>query len=255
MPLKIILAFLIRDFKIEKAYRLHFLVKLATVGFQFAVFFFLGKMVNENYFPFVFTGLLFSKIFEFTLSGITDSIRQEQHWGTLESLLLCPKGHQRILFSMFASKTVLFFFEFLAYILIGVFFFGISLSLLKIFYLVLFWLVVIFSFYGLGLLNASYVLVFKRGDPAGWLISTLTDLLSGVYFPSNLLPLWLVKISYLLPTTYALAFIRQLLFDGTLNPGYLLIVFFSGFILYIAGTACLKLALNSCKKNGTLGSY
>src|SRR3989339_462563 len=214
---KLFSAFLIKDFLIEKAYRMHFLVKIASAFLQLAVFFYLGRMISPDYFPFLFIGILFSRVFDFTITSLTDSVRQEQHWGTLESIFLAPVTPVRAAFLLFTPKLVLFALEFFAYLALGVFVFGLNLAFIKLLLILFFFAVVIMCFYGLGLLNAAYVLAFKRGDPAGWLMSTLVGLLSGVYFPVSALPAWLVKVSYLLPTTYALSFIRKVSLENTFS--------------------------------------
>ena len=55
---------------------------------------------------------------------------------------------------------------------------------------------------GLGLVSAGVVLIAKQGDPVALTIGLLTGLLSGVYYPPEVLPGWLRVISYLLATTY-----------------------------------------------------
>lgn len=255
MELKIVKAFLVRDFLIEKAYRLHFLVKTSSVFFQLAIFYYLGKLIGTDYFPFVFIGILFSKTFDFTISCLTDAIRQEQHWGTLESVFLSPLKQNNVTFSLFTSKLLFFLLEFIIYLLIGILVFGFNISLTNFLILFIFFSITIFSFYGLGLMNAGYVLAFKRGDPSGWLVSTLVDLLSGVYFPLNILPGWIVKISYILPTTYALSFIRKLVLEHKFSIIDLGVMVFCGIVFFISGRLCFSKAFDYCRKKGTLGTY
>jgi len=61
---------------------------------------------------------------------------------------------------------------------------------------------------GMGLASAGFVLVTKQGDPVSWIVAAVTGLLGGVYFPVDLLPQWLSRIAFSLPTCRALAVVR-----------------------------------------------
>jgi ABC-2 type transport system permease protein len=44
------------------------------------------------------------------------------------------------------------------------------------------------AFSSIGILSATFTLVFKRGDPLLWLFGGLSWLLGGVYYPIDILP-------------------------------------------------------------------
>ena len=54
----------------------------------------------------------------------------------------------------------------------------------------------------------------KRGDPFGWAIRVSSVVLSGVFYPTSVMPDWLHTISQLLPLTHALELIRRSLLNG-----------------------------------------
>src|SRR5205814_7317310 len=66
----------------------------------------------------------------------------------------------------------------------------------------------------LGILSASFAMVFKRGDPFGILLGTGSALFSGVFFPTQLLGSGFGAISRMLPPTYGLDGIRRVLIEG-----------------------------------------
>jgi ABC-2 type transport system permease protein len=70
------------------------------------------------------------------------------------------------------------------------------------------------SLSSLGIISASIILYFKKGDPLSWLAVTLSGLLSGVYFPVKILPPSLQKISNFIPLTYILRALRVSLLQG-----------------------------------------
>jgi ABC-2 type transport system permease protein len=69
----------------------------------------------------------------------------------------------------------------------------------------------------LGILSASFAMVFKRGDPFGIFLGTGSALFSGVFFPTQLIGEYagrLASISRILPPTYGLDGIRRVLIEG-----------------------------------------
>lgn len=63
----------------------------------------------------------------------------------------------------------------------------------------------------LGTLAASFLILFKRGDPVVALFHLAASLLGGALFPISVLPDWIRWASYLVPHTYVISAERQLL--------------------------------------------
>lgn len=81
----------------------------------------------------------------------------------------------------------------------------------------LFYLVFVFTCFGIGLAGAStfFTLEVKQGrEPLTWLVDVLARIFSGVYYPLTILPPALVPVSLLLPHTYALDGIRRVMISG-----------------------------------------
>jgi ABC-type polysaccharide/polyol phosphate export permease len=70
---------------------------------------------------------------------------------------------------------------------------------------------------GIGLISASMITIigaWKGTEPVRWLVGVLTGLVSGVYFPFEVLPEQLQMISRVLPQTYAMRIARLALLQG-----------------------------------------
>jgi ABC-2 type transport system permease protein len=63
----------------------------------------------------------------------------------------------------------------------------------------------------LGTFAASFLILFKRGDPVVMLFSLAAGVLGGALFPVSVLPEWIRWVSYLVPHTYVISAERQLL--------------------------------------------
>jgi ABC-2 type transport system permease protein len=116
----------------------------------------------------------------------------------------------------------------------------------------------VLCFLGVGILSASFILVYKTGNPFGWILGTVSGLLGGVVFPVALLPPWIRWVSSLLPVTYALDGMRKCLlasagFAEVLPDIAALAVF--NIILLPASLIAFRLAVRKAKRDGTLSHF
>jgi len=163
------------------------------------------------------TGLAVLNYFMTGFSSLANSIRQEQMQGTLESVLLTPINLPTVIVASsawdFLETT---FFSFL-YLFFGWVFFGVHYKG-SFFLALVFLLLTTVVLACLGILSASFAMVFKRGDPFGIFLGAGSALFSGVFFPTQLLKTYagskLGNISLILPTTHGLDGIRQVLIEG-----------------------------------------
>ncbi len=141
------------------------------------------------------------------------AIRAEQTQGTLESVLLTPISVPTVIVASSAWDFVQATFYSFLYLFFGWLFFDVQYKgsyALALVFLVLTTLVLA----SIGILSASFAMVFKRGDPFGLILGTGSALFSGVFFPTQLLGKGFGAISRLLPATYGLDGIRRVLIEG-----------------------------------------
>src|SRR4029453_16049619 len=222
-----IFAFVARDFRLFVSYRMQFVLRVISILAVVTTLFFISKIFAGFTDPQFaqwrdplatwLTGLAVLNYFMKGFSSLANSIRQEQMQGTLESVLLTPINLPTVIVASSAWDFVqATFFSFL-YLFFGWFFFNVhyvgSFSLA-----VVFLLLTTFVLACLGILSASFAMVFKRGDPFGMFLGTGSALFSGVFFPTQLLKTYagpkLGNISLILPTTHGLDGIRQVLIEG-----------------------------------------
>jgi ABC-2 type transport system permease protein len=110
-------------------------------------------------------------------------------------------------------------------------------------------------FASLGVLSASFLMVWKRGDPVGLLMGGLMTLFGGVFYPVSAMPEWLQRISYVLPITYGLDGIRGVLLRGAgVSEVWPQIVVLLGFVAVLTPLAmyCFGWAVHRAQRDGTL---
>ena len=265
----IIKSFIIKDILLMMSYRFHFLLNLFGVFFVLFTFYFISKMFGEsaspylkpyggNYFTFVLLGVAFSRYQETALNSFNMALRREQLLGTIESILIAPPSITLMIFCMaiwsFIYTSIIVF----LYLTLGIVFFDVSIVKPDIIAIVILLFLSIVSFSSFGIISASFIILFKKGDPLTRLFSSLSVLFGGVYFPIEVLHPKIVFISKLIPMTYSLQGLRMALLKGhTLSQLtyeikalvlFIVIVFPIAFILF-------KFSINKVKKNGTMIHY
>jgi ABC-2 type transport system permease protein len=222
-----VFAFLARDFRLFVSYRMQFFLRVLSILGVVTTLFFISKIFagftdarfSQWRDPLAawLIGLAVLNYFMTGFSSLATAIRQEQMQGTLESVLLTPINLPTVIAASsawdFVQATL---FSFL-YLLFGWLFFDVHFVgsfLLALVFLLLTTLVLAC----LGILSASFAMVFKRGDPFGMLLGSGAALFSGVFFPTQLINEHagekLGTISRLLPTTYGVDGIRRVLIEG-----------------------------------------
>lgn len=244
-------------------------MSIIGIFFSALTFFFIAKLFGKaaaphlqeyggEYFPFVLIGIAFSTFLGVGLGTSASMLRQEQMLGTLEAMLITPTRASSITIYLTLWNFIYSSFNILVYLLIGRIIFGLRFSVSQPLLILIIFFLSILSFSSLGIISSCFVMIFKRGSSINWIISSLFDLLGGVYYPITILPVPLPVVSQFLPITHALKALR-----GVLLAGYSFsqvkneIMALTGFALILFPSAMLifELALKWAKKAGSLGQY
>jgi len=263
------LAFIKRDFLIAKSYKLMFILNWGGIVTTTLTFYFISKLFGNvvnpyiakygtGYFPFVIIGIAFSTYLYTALGSFARSLRMEQMTGTLEMLLLTPTRVRELMIGMslwnfvFASSRVF------GYLLIGVFFLGLDANSINVAASIVVLIFTIISFSSLGIISAAIIMLFKKGAPFAWFVSTFSSLFGGTYFPIEVLPAPLRSISYLLPITYSLRALRFSILNGYSLweiKGDLSVLIIYSVVLAPISILIFKIALKRAKTKGNIAHY
>jgi len=167
-----IYAFIARDFRLFVSYRMQFFLRILSILTVVTTLFFISKIfagfTDPRYSQWRdplaswLTGLAVLNYFMTGFSSLANSIRQEQVQGTLESVLLTPINLPTIIVASsawdFLETT---FFSFL-YLFFGRVFFNVHYRG-SFFLALVFLLLTTLVLASLGILSASFAMVFKRG--------------------------------------------------------------------------------------------
>ena len=258
-----------KDFLIETSYKLAFCFNLFSVVTSLLAYFFIDKLFGHrvaghleefgvNYFSYVLLSMAFFSYIGVGIGSFSTRIRLEQVQGTLESLLLTPTKVSIILLGFGLWNLIFATLDVGIYIGLGIFLFKIDFSQVNIISTVAILILTVLSFSSLGIISASFIIAFKRGNPVGWVINNLEGLLGGVYFPITVMPAWLQFLAKLLPITYAIRAMQLAVYKGyslgELGNELGFLVIFS-ILLIPFSFASFKYALNKARRQGSLVQY
>jgi ABC-2 type transport system permease protein len=261
-----LLAFLKRDFLSEVTYRVSFLFQVIGMFFSVAAFYFLTKMIDPGAeglngippFQWLLVGLAFQFYFSTALYSFSAKIRSEQLLGTLEAMLVSPTPTPIVIFSSAAWDFTYGGIRVLIYLGFAVFIFGVELFGNSLGVLAVGVVLTLLSSAGLGILSASFILYFKRGDPINFFLSGLTTFFGNVFFPVEQLPEWIRPVSEFLPITWSLRIVRGSLLQGQQSAELydeLWKLALLTLVLLPLGVLFSRVAIRKAKKEGTLIQY
>lgn len=261
-------AFLRRDFREALTYKFSFVSSFVGILLSSATFYFVAKLVppgtpslgpfGGDYFSFAVVGVAFSSLLGMFQEGLSAVVRSAQVSGTLEALLVTPASIPTVLFGSSLYSLILQVFRTVLHLGVALVFFGMTLGRVNVPGVLSVGVLTILCFLGVGILSASFILVYKTGNPFGWILGTVSGLLGGVVFPVALLPPWIRWVSSLLPVTYALDGMRKSLlasagFAEVLPDIAALAVF--NILLLPASLLAFRLAVRKAKRDGTLSHF
>ena len=223
--LRKVAAFFWRDFAIARGYRGALLLETIEALFGVATFYYLSRFVQSpelsselpagtNYFAFALIGFAFFDYLSVSLSAFDASLEEARQNRTLEALLVTQTPLPVILagsalypFAALAIRTCV-------YIAWGALLFGFAPRSANWPAAVAILLASILAFVGLGILSAGYSILFKRGNPAKWMVLGVSGLVGGMMYPVSVLPVPLQILARLIPVTYSLEGMRGALLAG-----------------------------------------
>jgi ABC-2 type transport system permease protein len=262
-------AFVRRDLMVTLSYRGAFVMDVLNLATQAVMFSFIGKMVDPatlptyggsraSYMEFVAIGMVLSLVIALLLQRVAMAVRQEQMIGTFESLLATPTATTTVQVGSAAFDLLFVPIRAAIFLIIIALGFGLHLDPDGVLPALSVMLAFVPFIWGLGLLSAAVMLTFRRGGSSVVIGATILGLLSGAYFPLDLLPGWLQAVASVNPVAIAIDGVRQALLSGdgwaSLQPDVLLLVPMAAVSL-TAGVVAFRLGLDREHRNGTLGLY
>lgn len=262
-------AFLRRDFLTALSYRAYLFSDLANLFLQAGLFYFVGRLVDPaemprydgsttTYLEFVAIGLVLTAFVQLLTFRVSYAIRQEQLYGTLESLLMTPTAYSTVLVGSIAYDLAYLPFRTALFLLVLIATSGIDLAPEGLAPAAVVVLLFVPFAWGLGAVAAAATVVFRRGTGGVGFATTVLGVVSGAYFPLSVLPDRVADVAELNPIALALEGTRGALLGGaswaSLADRALPLAVASLAALAL-GVMAFHLAMRRERQRGTLGFY
>jgi ABC-2 type transport system permease protein len=219
------LAFIRRDFQIESSYKMSFVLNCLDSIVILIFFYFLNALMvaggshyaghyGADYFSFVVIGVAFARYFQLTLRMFSESIRAAQLSGCLEAMLSSRTDSLTVVLLSSLYGLISGAVQPIVILTAAAVFMGVDFSHVNVASTILILGVSLLTFVAFGVLSAATILWLKKGDPLAWILGGMGTLIGGAYFPVDVLPVWLQKISFLIPITYSLDALRLTILKG-----------------------------------------
>tara|TARA_Y100000992_G_scaffold146910_1_gene97769 strand:- start:593 stop:1396 length:804 start_codon:yes stop_codon:yes gene_type:complete len=266
--INILFATFLKDYRNYLSYKFNLVGELIVVTTLITIIFFISKVFDgtasqyllnygNNYFEFLFTGIVVIFFSSRTISSLPFFISNMQMLGILEKLIIKDKFFI-IVISHFAFPVAQSFFRLFLFFLISFLLFSSPISLIGFVEVCLILSVMSLSILGISLIIASFVLVEKRATFLTSLIILSIILFSGALYPIEVMPEIIQKFSYFMPTRIGVDLIRAMIVNELefFDLASLFIFLTSmGIVLIMLGRYMLYIGLGKAKKNGTISHY
>lgn len=216
--LKASYAFVERNFNLSRRYwawEIAFLVYSAAGALSIS---FIGAQLGDTRLLLtLIVGAAFWNYLSVVFSWIAETIAVERWEGTLEYTMMAPVHRSTHLLGSVAYAMVFGLVHTAAILVAMVLFFpDLAIATADPLTVVTFMVLGSFSFIGIAMLAAILPLLYvERGAQMTFVLQSVLLLVSGVYYPIEVLPGWMQVLSHLSPATYAIDGVRRGLIDGT----------------------------------------
>src|SRR5208283_5102573 len=168
--------FFLRDLRIARTYRSPFILEAVEALFAAAMFFYGARFVDSpelraslpqghSYFAYALVGFVFFDYLTAALDTFDRTLQEARDTGTLEPLLVTQVSLPLVLAGSFLYPFAATTLRIIVYLGWGALLFGFPLGAANWLSVIAVVLITLLAFSALGIFSASYLLLFKRGNP------------------------------------------------------------------------------------------
>lgn len=207
---------------------------------------------------FILLGYIFIGFMNMALWAMGFSLRKEQYYGTLEQVFSTPVPRWVFTLGMALHstlhQTLILLFQIIIINLIFTLRFNLSGILPSLIVIAL----MILSLYGFGMMIAGLTLILKQGWLVSEALSGIMMVITPIAYPLAVLPIFLKKASFFIPSTYGIIATRHFLLKEKLEiplSAIYLRLFLLTIIWISFGLIVFYLIDKKTRKTGTLHTY
>lgn len=212
---------------------------------------------GDQYFGFVVVGMVALYLLNAAVQALPSKVRVSITYGTLEALLSTPAGLPSILGGMIGVDLLWAGARVLVLLVTG-WLLGANLEWSELLLALVIMGLIVLAYLPFGLIGAALVVVFRTPGPVPQGVVYLSILLGGVYYPTQVIPSWIQTVSDMIPLTYGLRALRQVLLNsaplGSVAADIGILMAFA-LSLFAMSTIVFRVAFRHARRSGTLTHY
>jgi ABC-2 type transport system permease protein len=221
-------------------YKFDIIIKIIITFFIITIFIYNKTkhiIIPVKYFYFVLTGIISTTYFAGAVSLTNKELEKMVKMGIIDFIFATPTNPLVVVTSIFIFNFFYIFIIRLPIIIFTIFILRIYLSFLEITFLCIIFFISLGISFMISIIISGLVIILKNTDEIVSLIINSHRILSGVYIPINFLPLWMQKLSKVLPLTYTVRSMRALFLHNysvyfILKDIFILTIFFLIFLFF-----------------------
>lgn len=255
----------LRGFKIWSSYRTQMVLNVLSWVLPVFTYYFVGTSLGNSlverigvrdYTSFFVIGLAFQGYVSSVITTISQRLRNEQLYGTIEYYVLSTGGV--VSFLIYSALWGFVINTINAVVILSV---GYALGVkydVNLLSTIVIVILLLLSTIGFAMISAGFTMIVKQGNPIAFFFSTFTTLMAGTVFPITVLPTPVKLVSLAIPLTWALNGLRMSMLNGegvTQLAGVILVLILFNAILIPLGISFYSYAFRRARKKGTLSEY
>lgn len=258
--------FLIKDININMHYKYSLLFQFISPVFYLSIFFFLSRYISEisdgrgaNYFLYVSIGICMIDILSNIVTSQAREIINMKTSGVIEEIIFLDTNINSTLIAISAYSIFISIIKFLVYIVLISFFNGsFIIPFENIFLFVINFSALIISFVLVGAIGGIYALRFHKVGFIPVCFVIISVIFGSAYFPIDILPSYIHKISYLTSFSFGIENFRLLLnqnSDASRVIFNIILIIFLSIAYYFIASIFLKFSIKEVKKSGAFDKF
>jgi ABC-2 type transport system permease protein len=263
-----VLALIRADGLTALSYRLETAVSLAGLLVSIVPVYFIAQALQpvmakaiategHQYFGFLVVGMIAFTMLMTAVSALPDAVRSGIDRGTFEALLATPTPLPALVAGL-TGYSLIWTLARGALLLTAAWALGTPVAWDRALVALGILLLIVLAYLPFAILTAALILAFRTTGRLPQAVLALSGLLGGVYYPTQVIPSWLQRVSEVIPLTYGLRALRRSVLDGAQFGAIatdLAMLALSAVVLFGISLFAFSQALRHARRAGTLAQY
>jgi ABC-2 type transport system permease protein len=200
-------------------------LQLASIGMGLLSQAYLGKLVDSapnpqlgsysgHFAAYLLLGIALLDLQLATVGGLARKIRDAQHLGWLETMLVTPAPAWLLLVGLALPDVLGSLLRMVIYAAAGALIFGLDLGAVSVAGVLVTLGAALAAFAAFALVGAALAMMLRRADPLQLFLSAAALIAGGVFYPRGVLPAWMQSVGAWVPIAPALDALRAAVVHG-----------------------------------------